>query len=289
MFVLKKISLFTVSLLLMMGLVSCDIFFSNLLTDEMVLAKVGANYLYESDLKGDIPNGLNPQDSLVWMQTYINNWVREQLLVKKAKENLKEEEKNFNRELLAYKNSLLVYEYEKMLVKQQLDSIVTDHDIVNYYNQYAHNFILPDTIAKVIYVIIPRDSATLRYPLRNIMKQDTIYDYTIIDFATEHDLTYFIAKEEWMEWQSLRHKLPIHLFYLTTSSIFPYSKEVYYNGNYYNLRIEDLVSKDSIAPLPLVKRKIVDIIKNKRKLQIIDDLRKNILSTSKHGVDYEIY
>ncbi|MCF8344697.1 MAG: hypothetical protein K9H13_08685, partial [Bacteroidales bacterium] len=52
-------------------------------TDEEgeVLAVVEDDYLYAGELRDVIPKGTPPKDSLTLAKNYINNWVRQNLLV----------------------------------------------------------------------------------------------------------------------------------------------------------------------------------------------------------------
>ena len=45
-------------------------------------------YLYPSDIEGIVPKGTSNEDSLLLVQSYIENWVRQTLLIKQAEENV---------------------------------------------------------------------------------------------------------------------------------------------------------------------------------------------------------
>ncbi|HTL81353.1 MAG TPA: hypothetical protein VL651_06600, partial [Bacteroidia bacterium] len=87
-----------------------------------VLARVFDNKLYESEVTALIPKGTASEDSLLRAQNIINNWVREKLLIHKAELNLSKDQQNVEQQLQAYKNSLIIYAYEKELVLQKLDT-----------------------------------------------------------------------------------------------------------------------------------------------------------------------
>ena len=70
-------------ILCFLGLFSCD-YKPRKITSENVLARVYNEYLYESDLKGIIPKGMSVNDSIMFARNYINNWVKQKLLINKA-------------------------------------------------------------------------------------------------------------------------------------------------------------------------------------------------------------
>src|SRR5579872_3285616 len=93
------------------------------------IAKVFDSYLYSSDLQSIIPKGRSKADSLSIILKYIDQWVNEQILLHQAKNNLSEKQMDINKQIDDYKNALIIYEYEKELVRQKLDTVVNDDEI----------------------------------------------------------------------------------------------------------------------------------------------------------------
>jgi len=79
---------------------------------ERVVARVLDDYLYESDLKGIIPSGTPPKDSVILTRNYIETWVRQNLIIHQAEKNLTGDQMDFSKQLEDYKNSLIIFEYE---------------------------------------------------------------------------------------------------------------------------------------------------------------------------------
>ena len=76
-----------VSLLLLTG---CDYFQKN--SKEVVVAECYGKYLYESDLKGIVPEGASIMDSIQRASSFIDSWIKKQVLVHQAETNLSKEE-----------------------------------------------------------------------------------------------------------------------------------------------------------------------------------------------------
>ena len=79
---------------------------------------------------------------LPWSKDFIEKWVRNQLLLNKAEINLTDEEKNVEQQIENYRSSLLIYAYEQSYLRQNLDTVVTDKEIEDYYKENQSNFIL---------------------------------------------------------------------------------------------------------------------------------------------------
>jgi len=72
------------------------------------IARVFDSYLYYEDLGELVPKGASSSDSTLLVQQYINVWVKQQLMIKKAELNLKPEEMDVQKQLEEYRNNLLM-------------------------------------------------------------------------------------------------------------------------------------------------------------------------------------
>ena len=60
------------------------------------------------------------------VEQYVNNWAIQHLLLKKAESELSKSDRDVQQELEDYKNSLLVYRFEKYFIEQRLDTLITE-------------------------------------------------------------------------------------------------------------------------------------------------------------------
>src|ERR1035437_1092690 len=56
-----------------------------------VIARANNSYLYLDKINDVIPKGTSSKDSLVLLKKYIDNWIREALVIQKAEDNLTDE------------------------------------------------------------------------------------------------------------------------------------------------------------------------------------------------------
>ena len=148
----RYISIVIISLVIISG--SCK-YFKNTGDDSGIIARVNKKYLYVSDLRKVLPKKLSKSDSTQYAQNYINNWIRQQLMLEKAESNLSKDQKDFQILIDEYRNSLLLFTYEKELVRQKLDTVVTLAQIEKYYNENQEQFKLKYNIINVRYVRVP--------------------------------------------------------------------------------------------------------------------------------------
>ena len=238
--------------------------------------------LHRSDLDGLVPAGLPADDSLAVISNYIDQWVRQTVILAKAEKNVKDD---FDRELLEYKNNLLTYTYERQIVDQLLDTVVSSAQIEEYYAAHRSDFRLKSSIVKAVYVSLPTASPALR-KLNNILSRSPFRESDIVEFeetASRAGLKGYYDADAWMPFYSLQTAVPItvyneNLFLRQNRTI-----AIRDDSLSYLVRILDYKVSDDEAPLELQRDNIRAIILNHRKIEIINNLHADLLKEAEDG------
>lgn len=253
------------------------------------VARVLDKYLYRSDIAHLVPSGTSAEDSIRIVKSYINNWVREMLIVKKAEENLSDEKKNVEKQLQDYRNSLITYAYERELINQKLDTVVSDQEIEEYYNANKRNFELKDNIIKVRYIKVNKNAPYLDN-VRKWYKSDNVKDIqSLQSYCIQFAENYYMDEDTWLLFDDLLKEIPIET----------YNKELFLQNNRY-VEVQDSLSlyfvnikgfmvKNSASPLSFEKQNIRNIILNKRKLELISRMKNDVFNAAVNNKDFEIY
>lgn len=257
--------------------------------DDRVLARVFDEYLYQSDIAGLIPAGASVRDSLDIVKNLIDNWIQQTLVLKKAESNLTSEQMNFNKQLEEYRKSLIIYEYETKLVQQKLDTIVSDEEIEKYYEQNKSNFELKDNIVRVQFVKIEQNSQ-YRNAIKKIFLSDNPDDREILeDYCMKHASNFFLDDSSWLLFDDLLKEIPIVTYnqeaYLQNHRYIEIEKAPFI----YMVLFKDFKIKESVSPLSFERENIRDIIINKRKLELIKNMQKEVMMKAVENNDFEIY
>lgn len=120
---------FVIGFVIVLALYSCQ------KSDDSYDKPVAAIYdkvLYESDLQNVVYKGISRSDSIIRTKAYIDNWIRQQLVLHQAEANIDESELNFSRQVEDYRNSLIIYKYETQYIEKNLDTVVSDIEIKRY-------------------------------------------------------------------------------------------------------------------------------------------------------------
>ena len=94
------------------------------------MARVDNNYLYIEDII--FPSLQNDSSLIIEKQT--NQWIRNQLLLKSAYENVININ-NVENQVLQYKNNLILFEYEKIMYQNNIEFLAfisTNHWLKNH-------------------------------------------------------------------------------------------------------------------------------------------------------------
>ncbi len=279
---MKKILLLTLVLLC-----GCSGFFK--MKTERPLAKVYDDYLYESDLKGVIPVGTNAKDSLTLAKNYIETWIHQRLIIHQAEKNLSSEQMEFSQQLKNYRNSLITFTYENELVKQKLDTLVSDEEVENYYSANQQNFLLKDNIVQIQYVKIPIKSTHIKQ-FKKLLNADNSSDRT--HFAEEcekYAADYFLDDQNWLLFNDLLKQIPIKTY--NQEEFLKNHRDLEYQDSLYTylVRFRDFKIKESISPLSFEKERVKNIIINKRKIDLIQKMHNDIYEKALKNNDFEIF
>jgi hypothetical protein len=257
--------------------------------DRKPIARVFDKYLYADELNGVVAAGTPPADSAKITSNYITNWAHEALILKKAESNLNEEQKNVEKQLQAYRTSLLLYAYEKELVRQKLDTSVSSADIESYYQKNQSDFQLKDNIIKVLYVKVNKKAPELA-KLRSLYRSDVPKDReALASYCHQFAENFFLDDNSWLLFDDLLKEIPIAT----------YNKELFLRNNrfvevadsihLYFVNIKGFKIKNSISPLPFEKDNIRNIIINKRKLELINSMKEDVYKNAEVQKDVEYY
>lgn len=256
--------------------------------NEKAVARVFDEFLYVKDLDGVLPPNLSPNDSTDLIQEHIDNWIRKQLIIKQAENNLTDEEKDFSRQLKEYKNSLLVYKYETKLIEQYLDTVVSENEIADYYEKNKSNFELKENIVKVIYVKIPRNISPAS--VRPLLNSNNPSDKKKLqDFCAKYAVNYYIDDQSWLFFNDMLKEIPIKTYnqeeYLKNNRMIEIQDSVYT----YLLNIKGFMIKESLSPLSFENKNIKAIIINKRKMMLIEEMQADVYNKAIKKGNFEVF
>ena len=272
-----------------MFILSCKYVTKENTVERKEVARVYDLYLYEDDLAEIIPSGTAEEDSVLMARNYINNWVRQHVVLHKAENNLSDREKQVEKQLSEYRNSLIRHIYETELIRQRLDTNVSEEEIETYYKNNPRNFELRDNIIKAIYIKTKSNAPKLN-KLRQWYKSNDNKDRMALEeYCHQFAIDFNLDDDSWVLFDELLKKVPIKT----------YDKEEFLKNNRYIeitdsnetyfINIKGFMIKQSLSPLSFEKDNIRAIIINRRKLELVKEMEKAAFDQALKNNDFEIY
>ena len=254
------------------------------------IARVGEEYLYLEDIQDLVPVGSTKADSTQIVQSFINRWASQKLLIAKAELNLKDAKKlEFDELVQQYKIDLYTKAYIEELVKQTIDTTVSIDELKQYYDSNKDNFRTSEALLKLRYIHLQNDN-----PKYEIIKQK-FFDYNKKDkqFWETYALQFkdFALNDSvWVEMNQVYKKLP----FVTPENRDTYiaaGKSIQYRDSLdmYLIKIVNVTNKNQVSPFEYLQPTLRQVIVNKRKVELIKKIEKEITDDAIKDKEYEIY
>ncbi|HLN19778.1 MAG TPA: hypothetical protein VK213_01725 [Bacteroidales bacterium] len=241
------------------------------------VAEVGKTVLYSDELPRQIYEGTSPQDSTVFIQNYINNWTKKKLLLMKAEENLSSDLMNeVDRQMEESRSNLLIYQYEKQLLLEKMDTLITETELENYYVSNENAFMLTSNIVKALFIQLPADAPSLENVRKLIRSNDPTEMHQLESYCFQFAEKYDDFNEEWIQMDRLTLELHEDI---ENQDNFLKRNTFYENADsssIYMVSVRDYRLRSSIAPFDYVKNDIKRIILNNRRIELIQNIENGI-------------
>jgi hypothetical protein len=265
----------------------CSLFHGN--DQEEPVARVFEKYLYPSEMADAIPKGSSLQDSMILAKRYIDTWVKDQLMMHRAEQELTEDQKDFKRQIEEYYRSLLIYTYRQKLLQQKLDTVVTGDEIETYYQENLSNFILGQDVIRGTFIKVPL-SAPRQNELRRWSRSNGEDDLDQIEkYCAAYAEKFSDFNDSWVYFSSIRVQLPMQISqpsrYLTYNRNIETSDALFR----YFVHVTDHLAEGAVAPMEMVRDDIINIILNKRKIEFFQNLEQMVYNDGVSRNQFEIY
>lgn len=267
--------------------ISCDQFVVN---KEEVIARVGAVYLYRTDLEKGLDAFVNEADSILKSRNYIDQWARNQILMQQAEINLDIDIIN-KLELLVdqYKIDLYSNTYKQSVIDKAIDTDITSQELDSFLLQNRSVFKLNAPLFQVRFIELPHDNVDLNEIKRSFQRFDE-EDKDYLDSLSFQFTNHILADSIWINKSNLLSEVS----FLNQENLNTYIKksqffEIEDSLGVYLFFVKDYLKKDDYSPSEVLYPTIKNILLNQRKLQFNNQFEKDIIQDAIKSKTYEIY
>ena len=278
---MRKITLF------FLLLISCNL---NVESEKNVIAKVGENFFTYDDLIEKIPKNIQRLDSTLIVNSIIEKWALNELLINNAEINLSEfEKKRIKKNSNEYYNSLLVNSYKNKIAAFNSDSLVNENEILEYYKLNFTNFVLYEDVVRARYIRLNKNNFNLNEIKRRFRRfnQD---DLIFFDSISLQLLNYSFNDSIWINKDLFFNKIG----FLDDEEIDRIVKKTLYIAkedslDVYLIKVNGFKGINEEAPLNYIYKRIEELIINKKKVDFIKNFDREIIENAKQKKIFKIF
>lgn len=179
---------------------------------DRVVAQVYSHKLYASEVQKQLPSGMTTDDSLAFAARYIDSWISEQLLLAEAENELSMRDKQFQKEMAEYRNSLIRNRYLEKVTSDTSAFYVTDNEVRATIAQARTNFVNEKEIVRLNYVKVAVKSP-IKEKVKEILFDETkrLLEKEKLTELCADSVEYFIDDDTWLFWDDIQLEVDIEL------------------------------------------------------------------------------
>lgn len=277
-----------IGILLLLSLSACDDIASIIGAKEKPIARVFDKELLPSDLINIVPKGTSKNDSIEIVKAYVENWVKQEVILKQAIDNASLDQAAIDLQLANYKNSLVIYAYEEQLVAQKLDTTVSEKELLDFYTNNKDNFELKKSIVKASFIKLAKNAAQLNLVKKWFNSARPRDKADLETYCMQFASDYLFADTTWQYLDDLQSKIPLGKF--SEDAILQKGKRLEFSdANFiYLVFIKDFMYREETSPLSFEIDNIRNSIINKRKLVLINSMEQGVYQKAIADKDIEI-
>ena len=267
---------------------SCNYFTIKDDTQEAI-ARVNNTYLYKKDLKNVVPLDVAKNDSILLVNNFINNWIKQQLLLSKAQLNLESKANEFEGLVKKYREDLFINSYKEAVVKQYLDTTITENDIEEFYAKNNQNFKLNEELLKLKFIKIGKDVYNKK-ELIKLFKSSKKRDLDSLHAAELSLKSHHLNDSVWVKYTDLVSKVAIlkneDKEQLLKKDNFIQKED---SLSLYLVTIKEVLKRNETAPKSYITPTIKQMILHQRKLLLLRNIEETLIDDARKKQQFETY
>lgn len=240
------------------------------------LVEVSGEFLYKEDLQAALPLNISKDDSVLFAEHYIRNWIEDALLFDKAEGNIPDNDK-ISKLVENYRRASIMHTYQEELVNQKLANDISEEEINAYYEKNKELFRLDNPLVKGLFIKVPLSSPDLGNVRVWYRKNNQDVIEKLEKYSLRNAVSYDYFYDRWTSVPDVAAKIPLKVLdtdanYLDKNR----NVEVKDTAFCYFLHIEDFLGKDKQKPLDFARDEIKEILINLKRVEFINKVKEDL-------------
>lgn len=258
--------------------------------DNIAIARVNNSKLYKEDIKDLVPSGTSKKDSLIIVKDFIDRWASQKLLFNAAEVNLSNDKQaELNTLVDEYKKDLYTKAYIEQLVYKSFDTIVSEQELLDYYEKNKDNFKTNAALVKMSYIQVNKNSTKISSITSKFLNGSKENKENLKNNTIEFK-SYAFNDSIWIDMNQVYEKLPFINIenkenYLVTGKTIKFADSL----DVFLIKTSNFIPRNQVSPYQYIKPTLKKVILNKRKIELIKKFQKDITTDALKDNKYEIY
>ena len=271
----SKALVFTLAIVCL-NMTSCEVLERETSHERTVISAFGETLSLDR-LSTRIPDAMSMEDSTLMAERIIEGWIREHVLLAEVEKNISEFNHDFEADVMAYRNALLVSHFESRYVASRLDGNVEETEIETFHNDHADLFLLQEHVVRALYVQLPGEETQLDSVRTWLEESDSLSIPKLEQWCIEHGAHFALDFDYWWFLSDLLDQIPMQIYRVEDQLRQRKVIEFTDDNKRYLLRILEHQFKDLPSPIGIARERIVDLILQERRRTLLEDLRDDLV------------
>lgn len=251
------------------------------------LAEVEGHFLYREDLATALPVNLSPEDSLLFAEHYIREWVEEMLLYEKARRNIPDNAE-IERLVENYRKALIMHNYQQQLIGQKLSREISEEELTDYYDRNPGLFKLENPVMKGLFLKVPLKAPRLNEVRRWYKAENHEAVEALEKYQFQHAVKYEYFLDKWVPAADILAQIPLQVpdkeAYLTRQRYV----ELHDTAFHYFLNVTELLPTGGQMPYELARPQVKEILLNRKQVEFMKQVKADLYerATEKQEIKY---
>jgi len=175
------------------------LFFNCKKSSDLLIAEAFHHKLFLSEVMKQLPSATSKEDSLLFIEQYVNDWIVRKTLLVEAKKELSQKEQDFSSQIEQYKEQLLIDFYLQKLSNQPSINNVSNSELSEFLNETKTEE-SPEyrDMIKLNYIKLSEHSKVYK-TIKNLFfeEQDRVKGLQQLEKICSDTIEYYLDSEHW--------------------------------------------------------------------------------------------
>lgn len=252
------------------------------------LVELDGNFLYREDLQSVLPGGLTKDDSLLFAEHYIRNWVEDVLLYEKAQSNIPNNGE-IDKLVENYRKALIMHTYQQELIHQTLSEEISEQELTDYYTKNQELFKVERPLMKGLFIKVPLTAPQLGNVRRWYKTENREAVEHLEKYSLQNAVKYEYFYDKWVPMADVLDLMPLKA--VDTEEYLNKNRHVELKDTafYYFLNVSDLRRMGEQEPFEFARAQVKDMLLNMKQVEFMKQVKDDLYQRAEKKNEIKYY